>query len=161
MELILKNEAYIFLGMFLSGLVLGFMCDLTGISSHTQNSNVIFIGIKDILFCTFMSVVFFIIIYILNNGEIRWYEITGSVLGFIIYVLTVKKYVLRFLDTCKKLIKRTLLIISKPILKVFKLFNVPYTKLKNILKKTKKLFKTVKYKQNLKIRQIKYIFKKI
>ena len=46
-------------------------------------------------------------------------------------------------------------------LKVFKLFNVPYTKLKNILKKTKKLFKTVKYKQNLKIRQIKYIFKKL
>ncbi len=161
MELVLKNEAFIFLGMFLSGFVLGFMCDLTGVSKRIQSGNVIFIGIKDMLFCISMSLVFFIIIYILNNGVIRWYEITGIIFGFIIYVLTIKKYVLSFLEAFKNVIKNMLIFMLKPILKILKLFKLPYARLKNIIKKTKNLFKTVKYKQKLKIRQIKYIFKKI
>ena len=149
MELVIKKEALIFLGTFLSGFLLGLICDVLGISKNKKTANIIFIGIKDMLFCVSMSFVFFIIIYILNNGVIRWYEIVSVISGFIIYVLSIKKYVLLFLDVLKTKTKIFIMRALMPCIPIFKLFKMPCVKIKNAFKWSKKLFKTVKYKQNL------------
>ena len=158
MELMLKNEMYIFVGTFLGGVFLGMFSDILGLSSGKKAGNVVFLGIRDIFFCLCMATFSFIIIYMLNNGELRWYEITGIIMGVVLYTITIKKYVISATEYVKKLLKKFIFLIITPIIKIFKLFKVPYNKVKIIIKK---VFKTVKYKQILKIKQIKYIFKKI
>lgn len=161
MELMLKNEACIFFGTVLGGFVLGIICDVLGQTSGEKDGNIIFVGIKDIIFCIVMSLVCFIIIYTLNNGQIRWYEIFGIIAGFVLYSLTIKKFVLASINILKNVVKKLFVFVFIPVKALGQLFKVPCIKLKNALKKVKNIIKTVKYKQKFKIKQIKYIFKKI
>lgn len=161
MEILVMNEAYIFFGTVIGGVLMGVVYDILKSFKNPNGTDLVIIGIFDIITCTVMSALCFLIIYYLNDGRIRWYEMIGIIIGFVLYMMTIEKYVAKFINQTKNALKALIKCILTPIIALLKLFKMPYRKVKNMFKKVKKSIKSVQFKQNLKIKQIKYIFKKI
>ena len=85
MELSWTHEAYIFFGTVAGGFVLGIVRDFFKSLKNGRCGKIIFVGITDVIFCVLLSLACFMLIFVLNNGRIRWYEIFGILIGFVIY----------------------------------------------------------------------------
>ena len=149
MELSWTHEAYIFFGTVAGGFVLGIVRDFLKSLKNGRCGKIIFVGITDVIFCVLLSLACFMLIFVLNNGRIRWYEIFGILIGFVIYFFTLSKYILLLMSFIRNVIIKIAILFAKPLMAI------------NIIEKSKKCAETVKNKQKLKFRQIKYIFKKI
>ena len=161
MEISLANEAYVFFGSIAGGFLLGIVNDFLKSLKCKKANKIVFIGISDVFSCVVLALLSFIVIFFLNDGKIRWYEIFGIFMGYILYYLTISSFVIIFFDKIKKLIIKIFVLLIKPLAFAVKMLKIPAGKVKNVIKTSKKCVKTVKNKQKTKIRQIKYIFKKI
>lgn len=62
--------------------------------SEFYKNIIVFAG--DILFFFIVSPIFTVFIYYANNGKIRWYLIIGSIVGFMLYYITIGRIIMLF-----------------------------------------------------------------
>ena len=123
------NQAYLFLIFTLNGVCIGLIFDLFRILRKSFKTSNLIIYIQDILFWIFtgISIVFFMYNY--SDGSIRLYMILGLILGFLLYLLTISKYII-------KVFVFIICIIKRIIIRSINIINMPIQFTKNLIKKT-------------------------
>lgn len=123
------NQAYLFLIFTLNGVCIGLIFDLFRILRKSFKTSNLIIYIQDILFWIFtgISIVFFMYNY--SDGSIRLYMILGLILGFLLYLLTISKYIIKVFVIIICIIKRI-------IIRSINIINMPIQFTKNLIKKT-------------------------
>lgn len=159
---LISNEIKSFLVFCIAGIIIGILFDIFRIIRRSFKISDIHTLIEDGIF-GFLSASFLIfVIFIQNNGEIRWYMFVGIFIGGLIYLLTISKYFIKLnvliLSLIKGIIYKLLKFIFWPIKYVFSLcrryLNKPFMlivfNIKNILiyKKSKKRKKNLSTKKD-------------
>ncbi len=152
------NEIYrqlFCLGIFiLVGIAIGFLFDCFRILRKSFKTADWITYIQDIIFWILTGIIILFSIFKFNNGEIRSYIILGIFFGFLIYILTISrvivKYSVRVIQLVKKIISYPIHIIVNilrkfilnPIKKIFnKVKTLNNKNLQNMTKNNKKIIK--------------------
>lgn len=143
------NQAYLFGIYFICGAIIGIFFDLFRILRRSFKTPDIITYIEDLIFGIFTGIFLISVIFILSNGELRFYIFLALILGLSAYLLTISKSIIKIsvkiITTVKKIIIRILSAIifpvrkfkefmAKIVLKPFKFFTINVTK----IRKTKK-----------------------
>lgn len=145
MVISVENEAYIFIAVFLVGIILGFLFDVFKMLRMLKFGNV-WIFMTDLIFWTGATVIFLASVLYFNDGQMRWYEFAGIFLGLLLYFLLLSRYItaiflwiagviykifriiLKILLTPARFLYK---ILSMPVLFIFGIFRKVYTGCKN------------------------------
>lgn len=123
----MNNQAYLFVIFIINGILIGFLFDIFRIIRRTFKTTDIATYIQDIAFWIITGIITLAFIFCYNNGEIRFYVFLGIILGTIIYILTVSKYVIKvsvkIINYIKKVISTIINIILIPLKSIWKIVN--------------------------------------
>lgn len=124
MESLATSQAHVFLIFVLNGIIIAFVFDIFRICRKSFQTPDWVTYLEDILFWFITCVLLAYSIYTFNNGEIRLYMIFGIIIGAILYILTISKYIIKFsvkiIMFFKKIIDKILHFILYPIKIVLK-----------------------------------------
>lgn len=155
MEISVTNQAFIFLSSIIGGMIVGFVFDIFRILRRVVKTTNFITHLEDILFWLLVSIIIFTLVFVTNDGELRWYEFLGVILGVIFYNLLFSHFVIKVsvsvINFIKKIIALIIKIVLFPLVIIYKIFKRPCKALGRFMKK---LFKNV-------MRVIKAIVKKI
>lgn len=138
------------------GFIMGIFYDLFRIIKISISNGKIATIISDILYCIFLCFSLFLFCLTVNEGEVRFYLLTGAVAGFGVYYFSLGAIIFSFSENVicfiKKLLKSIFNIISFPfryvigkIRNIFNKLSVKHRKnTKNIKNKSKFLLKVNK-----------------
>ena len=112
-----QNQAYLFLVFSLTGIAIGVLFDFFRILRRTIKTSNIITYIEDVLFWILTGLLILYNIWFFNNGEIRIYIFIGLIFGFIMYLLTISKYLVKLCVTVLSFIKK---IVYTPFKVIFK-----------------------------------------
>jgi spore cortex biosynthesis protein YabQ len=110
------NQAYIFLCSIGAGFVVGFAFDVFRVIKSMLRISRLIIWLNDILFWAVTSTIIFVLIFLTNDGELRWYTFLGVILGAIFYYLLFSRLIMNISFAAIKTIKKMLLLIIRIIL---------------------------------------------
>ncbi len=85
----LEYELVTFLASIILAFLVGILYDLFRVIREYTKRTLLW----DILLWVLVLILTFIVWFFIQNGEVRWYMILGSVLSGVIYLLTLSKYV--------------------------------------------------------------------
>lgn len=161
------NQIYLFLVYLICGSIIGVFFDIFRILRKSFKTSDFVTYIEDLLFGIITGLFLIFVIFIFNNGELRFYIFAALALGLILYFVTISKLFIKIsvyiLVTAKKSIIKIISILffpikimlkyikkylSKVILKPFRILIINlkgfYNKYLKVYKKYKKLPKTKK-----------------
>lgn len=119
------NQAYLFFIFFTTGILIGILFDLFRILRKSFKTSDFITTIQDIIFWIILSFLFFYVVFVFNNGEIRSYVFLGIASGLTTYILFFSKIFidvnLKIILVAKKIIKVVFDTILYPIKIIFKL----------------------------------------
>lgn len=95
-----------FLYSLVLGVSLGIVYDLFKLDRLLFKRSKIFLFFSDILFWLISAFLIFTFCVIFSNGQIRGYIVLGTLLGFVIYRLTLSKLIFLLVNPLKKLVKK-------------------------------------------------------
>lgn len=124
-----------FLYSVLMGGAIGLLYDFFKIDRIIFKRSRWFIIFADILFWVISAFIFYSFAVVFSNGQVRGYLLFSSLLGFIIYKLTLSKLIILIISPIKKastFIKKLYLTL---LVKINHFFNLILQKLKFIIKK--------------------------
>ena len=146
-----SGESFLFFAAILLGFMIGFYYEIFRFLRLAFPHPDFLIILEDLCFFLPLSPVLIFFHYALNDGIYRWFSLAGFVFGFLLYLGTVGKLLLRFssgiLFCIRFLLKQLFKIFILPLLIVFKkITNCLYEKWKRlvIIVKDKKLQKKKK-----------------
>ncbi len=116
MEVSVSAQAYVFFVMVAAGLGSGLVFDMFRAWRRLLRPGSVSTGIGDLLFWLLVSVGIFFVIFTVNNGEIRWFELVGLILGGLIYFLAFSHSCLGALTAVIKFFAKIILFLLKIIL---------------------------------------------
>jgi len=139
-------------------MIISIFFDTFRILRKSFNTPDILTYIEDIVFWIITGLFLIFVLFTVSNGEIRFYNIIGIVIGALVYLLTISKYfvkinvsIIRFLKNTIYKIISIILYPIKYILKIIKKMFKPFTffviNIKKILYKDIKILKKTKIKQ--------------
>ncbi|HCS72437.1 MAG TPA: spore cortex biosynthesis protein YabQ [Clostridiales bacterium] len=139
-----SNQAYIFLSTVYAGLIIGFLYDCCRMIRKMVRVNVIVTGILDLLFWSVIGVLSFLVLFYVNDGNVRFYTLLGFIIGWILYLLALSPLIMKGLnwiyDTLARLIQWLGKIIQWPFRQLWKALAKPYRWLKRETDRIKKYF---------------------
>ena len=128
-----SNQAYIFLSTVYAGLIIGFLYDCCRMIRKMVRVNVIVIGVLS-----------FLVLFYVNDGNVRFYTLLGFIIGWILYLLALSPLIMKGLnwiyDTLARLIQWLGKIIQWPFRQLWKALAKPYRWLKRETDRIKKYF---------------------
>lgn len=151
MDVAIINQSYLFCVYSICGIIIGIFFDLFRILRKSFKTSDIITYIEDIIFGILTGIFLIFIIFILNNGELRFYIFIALALGLSIYLLTISKYFI-------KINVKIITIIKKIIIKIFSIIIYPISLIKKyILKSILRPFRilTINTRNLLKAKMIK------
>lgn len=89
----------------INGILIGFLFDVFRILRKSFETKDIITYIEDVSFWMLSGGLTLYFIFYYNNGEIRFYIFLGIILGILIYMLTISKYIIKFSVTIINFIK--------------------------------------------------------
>jgi len=141
--ILIVEQVYIFLYAILGGAIAAFFYDILRIKRRAITTNVIIVGLEDILYWFVAAIFFFITVYRSNSGEMRGYIFIGNVIGVIIYESLFSKIIIDSSVMVINLIKRILLfifkILSYPFKLIFKILKIPICFIFKLISKLAKM----------------------
>lgn len=156
-------EVNFFLASFIFGVLLFLAYDILVILRNTIQHAKLVIAIEDIGFWITAGILIFCMMYLMNDGTIRYYAIIAVVLGMKLYQMLLGKHVVRmgsFVGNwIKKLVKRFFYFISTPLRLLFKQLKKSTSFLKKIIGNRTKIILNF-FRKQLKIRAEKVKMKK-
>lgn len=164
------NSLFIYI---ISGMIIGVLFDFFRILRKSFHTPDFITYIEDILFWIITGIFLLFLLFNFSNGEIRIYTFLGLLIGIIVYMIFISKFIIKVSVTIVKFIKNIILkILSilffpiKKLLKILKKIYIPFTffvinikkSISNIIKKitikSKKQIKTNKKKKISRERRI-------
>lgn len=153
---LITNQALSFGIYIICGAIIGVFFDIFRILRKSFKTTDVFTYIQDTIFGILTGIFLILILFVFNNGELRFYIFLALFLGLILYLTTISKYFIKInvkvVTSMKLIVTKTLSIIiypirktynlikkllSKLILKPFRIFTINIRKIK-IAKKPKK-----------------------
>ena len=139
MEISLINQASTFLVSVILGVFLSFLFDLFRALNASFKLSKKKVLINDIIYFVVSAVITFMCILIINLGEVRIYIIIGEILGFIVYRITLSRFIFNMFVILMNFLRNIGLRVS---LFIKKNFHLPKIKLpfkgKNVFTKLKR-----------------------
>lgn len=102
----MADQVQIFWYSFILGLFLGVIYDVFRIFRLAFNSKKWGIFFQDILYFVIISLITFFFGIIFNNGEIRYYILTGQFIGWIAYYISIGKIVYKYSKSFLKFVNK-------------------------------------------------------
>lgn len=125
MEITITEQSVIFLFSCVVGAFLGIFYDVFRILRVAFKPKWITVFFQDIIFCVISSFVIILSIYYTNSGQVRIFGLTGCFLSFVLYHLTVGKFIMfvstKIIEFIKRMLRFIYSITVKP-LKIMILF---------------------------------------
>lgn len=159
MDTAIVNQAYLFGIYAICGIVIGILFDLFRILRQSFKTPDIITYIEDIIFGILTGIFLIFMIFVFNNGELRFYIFFALILGLSIYLLTISKYFIKFnvkiITTIKNIIIKVFSLILYPIVMiknfilklVLRPFRILTININNVIKTKKSKIKTKKIKK--------------
>ncbi len=120
------NQAFVFLSTVYTGFAIGLIYDLYRMIRYIKRFGNIITGLMDLLFWIGVSAISFIVIFEVNDGEVRFYTIAGLAIGWALYALILSPYVMKILlficNMIAKLIKFIVKIVTWPFRRLARVF---------------------------------------
>lgn len=139
-----SNQAYLFIVFTIVGIIIGVLFDIFRILRKTFKTNDIVTNLEDVIFWIITGIIIVYTMYVFCDGELRFFMILGIIMGTIMYLITLSKYVIKISIFIINIIEKILIIPIK-LLKIIlkKLIFKPITFIcinfrKNMTKKVKK-----------------------
>lgn len=132
MDTMVTSQIIIFLFSMLLGAFLSLVFDGFRISNAVLKVNLKRIFFEDVIYFILSAIITFTYILVVNSGEIRVYIIFGEVLGWIIYRLTIGKFIYKFILIVVKFLSKWF---SK--LKKYVISKIPKDKIRKLIGKIK------------------------
>ena len=118
-----SEQTMFFLYSVVLGACLGVVFDCFRVARIILPHTTFFVAVEDILFIFIWAVSLVVFSMELTRGEVRFYYLAGNILGFTVYYFTVGKIVVTIIKTVvmviSKILKFLFKIFVKPILKLF------------------------------------------
>ena len=111
-----RNELWIFLWSICGGIALGFVFDIFRIKRRIMKTGKILISVEDLLYWIFAAILFFLTLYLSNEGQMRGFSIIGSILGAVFYLSAISPAVLKVSVAVIAAIKRGILFLVKVVM---------------------------------------------
>ena len=157
------TQLHLFLIFIINGLLIGLLFDFFRILRKATRTSDFITYIEDALFWILTGFIILYSIFIYNNGEIRLFMFLAIILGCIIYMILLSKYIVnisvKVLNFILKIIKKFIKIATMPIIFIItyfkKIFFKPFSFIiinfkkifKNLINKVKNIFKTSQQKK--------------
>lgn len=94
MSLGLNEQLIVFLLMIVYGGIVSIIFDLLRSIYRIFKPSALTVGIADVIFWLFLSILTFFAFFLANNGQLRFFEFLAMILGSIVYFLTLSKPIL-------------------------------------------------------------------
>lgn len=121
----MNNQAYLFVIFIINGILIGILFDIFRILRKSFKTVDIVTYIQDVIFWILTGILTLYFIFTYNNGEIRLYVFLGIILGILLYILTISKYIIKFsviiITFIKSIIGKFIKIIIYPFNFIFKI----------------------------------------
>ncbi|MCI8352650.1 MAG: spore cortex biosynthesis protein YabQ [Clostridia bacterium] len=101
----MNNQAYLFMMFIVNGVLIGILFDVFRILRKTFKTKDVITYIEDISFWILTGLLTLYFVFYYNDGEIRFYIFLGIILGILIYILTISKYIIKFSVTIINFVK--------------------------------------------------------
>ena len=89
-------ELYFFIASLTVGLGLAILYDVLRIFRRLFRHSLFLVSAEDFLFWLVAGMLGFSMVYVYNNGIIRWYAIAGMLLAAVLYHIVCSRFVVRF-----------------------------------------------------------------
>ena len=118
----INNQALLFLIFSLNGVIIGLIFDFFRILRKSFKTTNLVTYIQDILFWIFTGISIIFFMYNFSDGSIRLFIFIGLILGFLLYILTISKYIIKIfvfiIHIFKTIIKKFLSAVYIPIMAI-------------------------------------------
>ena len=139
------NQAYLFLIFAFNGVVVGLIFDFFRILRKTFTTSNVITYIEDVLFwiLTGISIIFFM--YNFSDGTIRLFMIIALLLGFLFYILSISKFIIKIfvfsINIMKDFFKTIINIGAIPAKLIYKvIYNIIIKHIKYLILKIQQIF---------------------
>lgn len=149
MEISSKEQMQVFLICILSGMLCGVFFDIQRFLRKLHSAGKVRTMIEDVLLAivSIATVLGFGLRF--NNGEIRYYQVAGSISGVLLYAAFLSRITMKIFDVLRIVIRKIILV---PLIKIYLLVKKPIKRIAVLLKKVfsalkrriKKVFSGVK-----------------
>lgn len=89
----LVDQVYIFFSSVIIGAVMGVVFDFFRALRRKGNTKNILVYIQDSIFWFIIAIMIIVSSFIINSGELRGYMLIGYILGAILYMVLISKYI--------------------------------------------------------------------
>lgn len=121
----INTELYLFLIFILNGLIIGVLFDFFRILRKAIRTSDLITCIEDIVFWILTGLIILYSIFTYNNGEIRLFMFLAIIIGIILYMVLISKFIMRIslmiINIVQKVISIIINIIKIPINLLIKL----------------------------------------
>ena len=132
MEISSTHQMYVFCWCIVSGILCGIFFDLQRFLRKVRFAGGLRTTLEDILFALVSIGVILGFGFYFNNGEIRYYQVMGSISGAMFYAAFLSRFVMGIFMTAYRLFNALIL---KPVIRIILVLLMPVKKLLYILKK--------------------------
>ena len=157
MEVSSAHQVHIFLLYVLAGVLCGAFFDLQRFLRRKIKAGYTRTCIEDFVFGALCVTVMIIISYFFNNGEIRYYQVMGSVSGGLFYGAFLRRLFMKSLNVLFLILKNVL---WKPAVKIFQIILLPIVKITYLLKRLYLRLKKISGRLKRAIKKRKNVLKK-
>ncbi len=121
-----NNQIYLFLIYMLCGIVIGIGFDIFRVLRKSFRTSDMVTYIEDILFGILTGIFLIIMLFIFNNGQLRFFIFVAIFLGLLLYLLTISKYFIKINVIILAFIKKLVHMMLYPIQKLYKIMTKPF-----------------------------------
>ena len=104
----IQNQTYVFLCSLFVGMILAVIFDFFRILRRKGNTPNYVVYIQDIIYWIIVTFIIIMSAFITNDGELRGYMFIGYILGAIIYIVTISRYILKSVNKLLDFIEKIL-----------------------------------------------------
>lgn len=133
MEVSSSHQIYVFVLYLLSGVLCGAFFDVQRFLRRLHRAGKARTQLEDVLFVIVCVGAMLGLSYFFNNGEIRYYQIMGSISGVLFYAAALSRIFMKALNVISNLIKH---IIIRPVIKICSVLLVPILKIFRLCRKS-------------------------
>ena len=102
------------------GMILSITFDIFRILRRSFKTSDIVTNIEDVIFGIITGIIILLSIFLLNNGELRFYIFIGIAIGIVLYMLFISKFFIKMNVAIIHFIKQFIILLTKPFMIVFK-----------------------------------------
>lgn len=125
MDNLVTSQIHIFLIFIINGIIIALIFDAFRILRKTFKTPDWLTYLEDILFWVISCIILAFSIYTYNNGEIRLYMFIGLLIGSILYIVTLSKYIIKtfvfIINKFKNIFKAIVFYVMYPIKLILKI----------------------------------------